>query len=351
MRKFLVSLLAAAILVPGAASMAEAAKVKPIRLTMATQYMDRHPVVQKIFKPWIQEVKEKTNGRVLITLYNPNTICPDASLYDSVVKGQVDIGEHFCNRTPGRFPLNSVIGKVPMEASNPRVGAEAYWKLYEKTPAMQEEFKDVKILALHTTATCNMHTKGLEVTKLEDLAGQRVLGISKDTTVITNSLGLNSLMQPSTEVYMAMSRNMADVAVLPVAIVRSLKVNECTDYTLMFNGILGSCWVAMNKDRWEALPDDVKKVFEETTGLKMSMAIGQCLTDSEAADMEILKKGGHKFVDIDAEEKVRWRGMIQPALRAAWKQELAKSTYATPDALYDAAVQEMKAAEAQYGNK
>ena len=347
MRKIFASLLAAALLVPAAASSAFAAE-KPIRLTMQTQYMDRHPVVQKVFKPWIEEVKKRTNGRVIITLYNAGTLCPDASLYDSVVKGQVDIGEHFCNRTPGRFPLNSVIGKIPMEVSNPRIGAEAYWNLFQATPAMQDEFKETKVLALHTTALCQLHTKNREITNAEQLKGLRLLGISKDTTVIINSLGLKALMQPSTEVYMAMSRNMADVCVLPVAIVRSLKINECTNYTLMFNGILGSCWVSMNKDKWNSLPDDVKAVLEETTGKTMSMAIGQALTDSEAADKELLAKSGHKFVDISPEERVKWRDAMRPALQETWKQELAKSNYTATDELFATAVKYMKEAEEAY---
>ena len=89
-----------------AASPVLAAKERPVRLTMTTQYMDRHPIVQKVFKPWIEEVKKRTGGRVLITLYNPNTLCPEGEILDAVLKGQVDIGQHFCARNPGRMPLN-----------------------------------------------------------------------------------------------------------------------------------------------------------------------------------------------------------------------------------------------------
>ena len=101
-----------------AASPVLAAKERPVRLTMTTQYMDRHPIVQKVFKPWIEEVKKRTGGRVLITLYNPNTLCPEGEILDAVLKGQVDIGQHFCARNPGRMPLNSVIGIIPMTVSS-----------------------------------------------------------------------------------------------------------------------------------------------------------------------------------------------------------------------------------------
>lgn len=246
---------------------------RPIRLTMTSQYMDRHPIVQKVFKPWIEEVRKRTNGRVIITLYNPNTLCPEGEILDAVIKGQVDIGQHYCARNPGRMPLNTVIGKIPMAVSSCEAGALAYWNLWHESPELQKEYAGLHVLGLHTTAACQVHTKDKPVQTLADLKSLRMLGTSKDTMVIINALGLNGIIQPMTDMYLAMSRNMGDAAMVPVATLRSYKINESTKHTLLFHGIMGACWFAMNEAKWNSLPADVQQVLTETTGEAMSMAL------------------------------------------------------------------------------
>lgn len=328
-----------------AASPVLAAKERPVRLTMTTQYMDRHPVVQKVFKPWIEEVKKRTGGRVLITLYNPNTLCPEGEILDAVLKGQVDIGQHFCARNPGRMPLNTVIGKIPMTVSSYQAGALGYWNLWHDSPELQAEYKGLHVLGLHTTAACQVHTKNKPVATLDDLASLRLLGASKDTMVIINALGLNGIMQPMTDMYLAMSRNMGDAAMVPVATLRSYKINESTKHTLLFHGIMGSCWFAMNEAKWNSLPPDVQQVLTETTGEAISMALGRALDDGEKEDRVLLEKEGHTFSDLAPDERMRWRERIQPALKASWLEEIEKSGLADPDALYAKATEAMERAE------
>lgn len=324
---------------------------KPIRLTMTTQYMDRHPIVQKVFKPWIEEVKKRSNGRVIITLYNPNTLCPESEILDAVTKGQVDIGQHFCARNPGRMPLNTVVGKIPMAVSSCEAGALGYWNLWHDSPELQAEYKGLHVLGLHTTAACQVHTKSKPVATLEDLTALRLLGPSKDTMVIINALGLHGIMQPTTDMYLAMSRNMGDAAMVPVAILRSYKINESTKYTLLFHGIVGSCWFAMNEAKWNSLPPEVQQIFNETCGEAMSMALGRALDDGEREDRVTMEKDGHVFSDLPQDERMRWRERIQPALKASWLTEIEKTGLADPDALYAKASAAMDNAEQSLNKK
>lgn len=336
--------LAALATVPLFVSGAMAAE-RPIRLSMTTQYMDRHPIIQKVFKPWIEDIKKRTNGRVIITLYNPNTLCPEGEILDAVVKGQVDIGQHFCARNPGRMPLNTVIGKIPMTVSSCAAGALGYWNLWNSSPELQAEYKGLHVLGLHTTAASQVHTKNKALTTLNDLKGLRLLGSSKDTMVMINALGLQGIVQPNTDMYLAMSRHMGDAVMLSLAPLRSYKINEATKHTLLFNGILGSCWFAMNEDKWNSLPPEVQQVFNETTGETISKALGLALDTGEKEDRVLMEKDGHTFTTLSDEERLRWREMIQPALKAAWMSEIVNAQVADPEALYSKAEEAMQNAE------
>lgn len=328
---------------------ADAARERPIRLTMSTQYMDRHSVVQKVFKPWIEEIRKRTDGRVIITYYNPNTLCPDGELLDAVVKGQVDIGEHINSRIPGRLPLNTVTNKVPMVSSSSMSGSMAYWNLYNAVPEMQDEFRGMKILAVHVTSPLQIHTRDGFVTSLSDLRGKRIIGASKDTMLVFSALGLSGIMQPSPDIYLAMSRNMGDAVFFPIPPMRSFKINEATTHSTLFDGYTGACWIGMNQAKWDSLPPDIQKIFEETTGEAMTRAIATALDQGEREDMEIMKKEGQQFSELPAEERARWRALLEPAMKSAWMEEAGHSGMQDREGLFRKAEEIMSRCEAKYG--
>ena len=68
-----------------------AAYAAPVELRFTSVYIDRHPVVQNAFIPWMEEIKKRTNGEVVITYFNPGTICPNGEMFSAVRSGAVDI--------------------------------------------------------------------------------------------------------------------------------------------------------------------------------------------------------------------------------------------------------------------
>lgn len=81
-------------------------------------------------------------------------------------------------------------------------------------------------------------------------------------------------------------------------------------------------------------------------------ALGRALDDGEREDRAIMEKEGHTFTDLDPEERMRWREMIEPALKAAWMPEIANAQIDDPEALYARAAAAMDNAEKQLnGNR
>jgi TRAP-type transport system periplasmic protein len=61
---------------------------------------------------------------------------------------------------------------LPFIAGNAEQNSVAAWEYYQKH--LQDEFKDVKVLAVHTHGPGLIHAKGNGVQKLEDLKGLKV---------------------------------------------------------------------------------------------------------------------------------------------------------------------------------
>lgn len=315
----------------------QAAKERPIRLTMTSQYMDRHAVVQKVWKPWIEEIKKRTNGRVIITYYNPNTICPEGEILSALQKGQIDIGQHYFSRNPGTMPLCTVTGKIPMPPVDTENSSVALWKLINDTPAMLEETKGLHPLAFHQTANLQLSTKDTPSYDLNELKKLRFLASSKDSVLCTKSLGLNAIMQAQPDIYLSLSRNMAEGVLFPIPPMRSYKVNEATKYTMLVNVISTPSYMAMNQAKWDSLPEDVKQIFNETCGEVMSRAIGRALNEGELEDMEIMKKEGQTFIEVPEATRQEWKAMLLPKLRQAWLEEVANTGYPNTEELYSKA--------------
>jgi len=96
-------------------------------------------------------------------------------------------------------------------------------------------------------------------------------------------------------------------------------------YTTMFT-------VAMNKQKYEGLPADLKAVIDKNSGANIVREMGKAWDDAEAPGLAQAKELGHTFGALSADEKARWRKITQP-VTDAW---IAK----TPNgkALYDEAV-------------
>ena len=321
MKKLLISsllfTLACVLMAPSASYAA-----RPIRMKMTTQYMDRHVLVQNVYKPWIEEIKKRTNGRVIIQLYNPNTIIPDAEVWNGLVKDQIDIADHFCSRFPGVFPAMTVAGKLPLAASNASVSSAAIWELVNTVPEIQADFKDVKLLAMHGTSPLQTFTVSKEVKTLKDMKGMKIIAAGKETSVIAGALGLDSIIQPGPDIYLALSRNMGDGVIYPIPVTRSYKINEAVKYMLESSLQSVPSFVAMNKARWDSLPDDIKKVFEETTGEVMVKALGAALDAGEKEDLAAMVAGGMKVNKLDPQERQHWKELIETATKATWMKEI-----------------------------
>lgn len=352
MKRFVALTAIAACLLMALPSLA-ASDNKPIRLKMTTYYMDKHPVYKFVYKQWIQEIKKRTKGRVLITFYNPRTIVPPAEVLDATLKGQIDIGGTILSRNPGRFPLGTVTSKIPLITTSTLATSMAFWELYKTTPAIQAEFKGLKVLGLHHSAPSQLSMKDEPVRKVEAIKNLRLACPSKDSILVAKALGASTVMQPGTELYLALSRNMAQGVIYPIPPMLSFKVNEATKYTTLFDFFSAPMWFAMNQAKWDSLPADIKKVFEETTGEVMTRAIGKALDKGVESDSAIMKKSGQVFIVPSAEEKARAGVILTPVLKKGWLEELAKAncTYADTEGLYKKACELMKKYDALYGRK
>ena len=96
----------------------------------------------------------------------------------------------------------------------------------EKVKYMQEEFKDIKVLAVHVHGPGIIHTKGRTVESIEDMAGLKLRGPSRQANALLSSMGVTPVGMPVPQFPEQLSKGVVDGGVIPWEIVPPLKVHE-----------------------------------------------------------------------------------------------------------------------------
>lgn len=281
----------------------------PLVLTMTTTFMDVHPT-PKTLVAWGEEIKEATGGRVVIEYYNPNTICPEGEIYDSVVSGLVQIGGHNVARVRGKFPLAGVM-ELPFQYSSAESGARSNWKMYEESPELQKEFSETHVLTFWSSAIDQIHSASKDFSTLANLKGAKLAAMSASYLDFISGLGASPVQLSPTDVYLSMQRGQIEGNVCPMAYMRSTKIYEAAKNSFICNAKASGFYLAMNKEVWDELPQDIKDVFNAKSGSVLAQRLSQATDKGAQDDTKFMVEQGHKVFNVASDEKAK----MQEALK------------------------------------
>jgi TRAP-type C4-dicarboxylate transport system substrate-binding protein len=232
-------------------------------------------------------------------------------VYDGVINGLSDIGFSVLGYTRGRFPLMEVVD-LPLGY---KTGLEAT----AVANAVYDQFKgkvlnDTQVMYLHAHGPGLLHTKGTAVRKLEDLKGLKIRSHGTSQKVV-KALGGTPVAQPMPETYQSLQKGVVDGSVYPLESNKGWKLGEVIDYvTFDFPAAYTTTFfVAMNKDKWNALPEDVKKTISEINK-EWIVKHGKAWDESDAEGVTFLKEKNKEIITLDDKEGKRWSDAVKVVL-------------------------------------
>jgi TRAP-type C4-dicarboxylate transport system substrate-binding protein len=214
------------------------------------------PCVQ--MERWAKEVDQRTKGKVKVQTFPGGTLLAAKNIFDGVMSGTADIGNFAMSYQPGRFPVSEAID-LPLGFTSAKAASLTLYDLIEKY--QPKEFQGVKVLTLFTCPPANIMTR-TPVKSLGDLKGMelRVGGTQAD---IIKRLGGIPVAMPQSDTPEALQKGVVKGHVSSMEVLKDFNYAAYTANATIANLWVVSFGVVMNKDKWAALPDDVKKVFEE----------------------------------------------------------------------------------------
>jgi TRAP-type C4-dicarboxylate transport system substrate-binding protein len=284
-----------------------------INLTFATFWPASDFQVKKGHMKWIQEIEERTDGKVNIEMKAGEALLGGREIYNGVAHGVADIGSTCPAYTPGEFPLMEAFELPGYENAN---AAAASMTVHEGYKRMKKElgvnsFEDVKVLILWATGPGDIMTKE-PVRNLDDLDGMAIRAVGATVDPLER-LGANPTGMPMSEAYTALQQGTVDGILGPNDILKGFKLAEVVNYATKTPFLYNIVFMqVMNKRTWNSLPPDVQKVFEELND-EYALKYGKLRAKYTRKGLEYGKKEhGMEVIQLSKEKEREWEEIVQP---------------------------------------
>jgi len=291
--------LVAALLV--AMLLGSAARAAEVTLTVHHFLSPKAPAHTKLIAPWAQAVEEQSGGRIEVEIYPSMTLGgKPPELYRQLRDGAADVVWTLIGYTPGVFPRSEVFELPTVHRGSAKATTLAIQDMFGM---VEDDFEDVKILLLHVHQGNAIHTIDKPIRSLADVQGLKLRTPSRSGAWMIEAWNAEPVGMPVPALPQALSKGVVDGALVPFEIVPPLKLQELTKYSI--EGPDGARFgtsvfmFAMNKERYESLPADLKTVIDANAGAAIAERIGQAWVDIEAPGVSLQKKSGGEIIRLD----------------------------------------------------
>ena len=305
---------------PGRAEAAE------ITLNMGHPFPEKLETLTSWEKWFAAEIEKRTNGKVKIKIFWSQSLGKTSDLPDLVQSGGVDMTMLVPGYYPARFPLAMASNQLWfVNWTNDEAFAVAkalYWVDPIKNELAKQNMKLIYIQVLPKYQLWNW--AGLK--NIADLKGKKIRSWGPYMPKLYEAVGAVGVNLVQADWFEAMQKHMIDGGFFSVSMGLASKVDEVAKYVTMVDlGINTGPMCIMNQDKWNSLPADVKKVFQEV--MAEMPAVGKQLTiDAENAGIKAAKAKGLTLVPFPDRQK--WIDAL-PDIRAMWAADMAKKGLGT----------------------
>lgn len=314
-KTLLTSLLAAVLCIPAMAHGAE----KSYELAFTSEgYRENHVVYQSVWKPWMELVAKKSNGRLNIVFYSPGSICSPKDVPDAIIKRRAEIGHSLFGANPGMYGYSD-IGDANVSGVSSLAASMGFSHYVNSNDWVKSELDNKKTKLLSVWATGPMMVcSNSPITKVSDFKNRKINYHISGVDKIITTLGAVPVMVSPPDIYMSVQRGQTNTTFMALSILKPFKLYEVFSDILNYPMAPGYHYMFMNREAWDELPADLQKILEETTGEIMSAQVGKAIDAGidDSIDWALANKKVtlHEF---SSEEKAKMQEVLSP-FREQW---------------------------------
>ena len=303
-------------------AMTVSAYAQEVTLRLHQMLPPQATIPAKALAPWAEKVMADSGGRIKVEKYDAMALGgTPPQLVDQVTDGVVDLIWTVVGYTPGRYPSTEAF-ELPFLMTTGEATSKAFHEYCEQHCA--DEFAGMKVIAWHAHGPGLIHSKN-PVSKLEDMQGLKIRGGSRMINIMLEKLGATPVGMPVPAVTESLSKGVIDATTIPWEVTPSLNVSELVKNHTGFagaNGLYTQTFVfAMNQASYDALPDDLKAIIDQNSGIETAAMMGRTMDEGDKVGLKIAQDLGNNIVALDEAETQRWKDAAAP-IEQLWIDEM-----------------------------
>lgn len=291
-----------------------------IKLNMATFWPGENFYVTEGHKLWIDTVKERVESQTKhsfdVAIFPGELLLGASEIYEGVVNGAADLGSTCPSYTPGAFPATTGLELPGFRNDNAIVASFTMQEAYEQIQAINDEYKDVKVMLFWATGPGDLFTQK-PVRKLEDLRGMEIRSVASSVPSL-RALGAAPVTMPMGEAYLALNQGIVEGILGPAEILKGFRLAEVSQYSTKTPFLYNTIFMkVMNLETWESLPLEVQEIIDQVNAEFLMVYAQLGKIQSDLGQKLAIEEHKHELILLDAQEEEHWLSALA-GVRERW---------------------------------
>lgn len=289
------------------------------------------PAQTVLLEPWVESIEAASNGRIKFEIFPSMTLGgAPPELYSQVRDGVADLVWTLPGYTPGVFPRLEVFELPGVHRGN---ATNTNLAIQDMMAGLMADLEDVHPILVHVHAGNALHLASGDVENVADFEGLKVRSPSRSGAWLLEELKAEPVGMPVPALPQALSRNTVDAGLVPYEIAIPLGLADLTEASVeLHDGQrfgTSTFLFAMNKNAYNSLPEDLRQIIDDHSGMALAAEIGTAWDNIEPVGIRLAKEAGNRVTSLSAENSAQFNPVFD-AVATRWVEETAASGFDGP---------------------
>lgn len=246
-------------------SMMVAGNAAAAELSFTTYADPTNPNVSQV-APWMERVKQRTNGQVAFKIYYGGSLVPPRDALQGIGQGVAQGGQHVATYSPSLNPLTASLADLAFKVPDPLVVAFASTDYMLNDVEGKGEWLANNVVPLQGFSTTSYHflCRDKDIDSVAKLKGKRIRTAGGPWSRFVKSIGAVDVNIPIGELYTALERGLVDCALADAShVVAGASLKDLLGSIVMLDvgPFFPGAALAMNRDTWNGLKPEQRRVM------------------------------------------------------------------------------------------
>lgn len=296
-----------------------------------SHYMPPNHQIHKDLEAWGQELASKSGGRLKLSIFPAAQMGPIGRQYDLARTGVADLAFFLHGALPGRFPMTEV-AQLPYAFNRTQDGvskaistSEASAILTELTPQLAAEYEGTRPLYFISTPTLSLFFNRRAVRTPAAMRGLRLRHNGPIASAMLEAWGASPASVAPPELADALAKGTIAGMIFNYEAAKSYQVAEGLKSVTPIDASASTFALVMNTEKYKSLPDDLRKLIDDTTGPAAAKRIGAIYDQAENEGRAYLRAANVEIVDLTPVERVAFEDVVKPLVATFLSKAEAKA--------------------------